>query len=152
MSNEPVVTAIRPLLPGDYEKWLALWKGYQIFYETNIPEEVSRESFRRMLDPAEPTAGALAFQGENAIGMVNWIFHRSNWTIGDYCYLQDLYVSQQSRGGGVGRQLIEHVYAEARKAGCPMVYWLTHETNATARLLYDRIATHQGFIKYRKDL
>ena len=152
MSNESVVPAIRPLLPGDYEKWLALWKGYQIFYETSIPEEVSRESFRRMLDPAEPTAGALAWQREKAIGMVNWIFHRSNWTIGDYCYLQDLFVSEQSRGAGVGRQLIEHVYAEARRAGSPMVYWLTHETNATARLLYDRIATHQGFIKYRKDL
>jgi GNAT superfamily N-acetyltransferase len=52
----------------------------------------------------------------------------------------------------VGRQLIEHVYAEARQAGCPMVYWLTHEKNCTARLLYDRIAIHQGFIKYRKDL
>ncbi len=124
-----------------------------VFYETTIPEEVSRESFRRMLDPAEPTAGALAFHGvKTAIGMVNWIFHRSNWTIGDYCYLQDLYVHEHIRGSGVGRQLIEHVYAEARKAGCPVVYWLTHETNTTARRLYDRIATHQGFIKYRKDL
>lgn len=147
-----MVTSIRPLLADDYETWLELWKGYQIFYETSIPETVSRESFRRMVDPAEPTAGALAMRGDDAIGMVNWIFHRSNWSIGDYCYLQDLYVSEHSRGSGVGRLLIEHVYAEAGKAGCPCVYWLTHETNATARILYDRIAKHQGFIKYRKDL
>jgi len=152
MRNESPLTSIRPLAPGDYEIWLDLWKRYQAFYETSIPEEVSRESFRRMLDPVEPTVGALAFQGDRAVGMVNWIFHRSNWTIGDNCYLQDLYVDEQRRGGGVGRQLIEYVYAQARKAGCPIVYWLTHETNKTARLLYDRIATHQGFIKYRKDL
>jgi ribosomal protein S18 acetylase RimI-like enzyme len=147
-----MAASIRPLSLEDYEKWLPLWKNYQSFYETSIPDEVSRESFRRMLDPAEPTAGALAFQGESPIGMVHWIFHRSNWTIGDCCYLQDLYVSEKSRGSGVGRLLIEHVYVEARKAGSPFVYWLTHESNAAARLLYDRIATHQGFIKYRKDL
>ena len=152
MEKQPAPIFIRPLAAADYERWLALWKLYQMFYETSIPEEVSQESFRRMLDPHESTAGALAFQGETAVGMVNWIFHRSNWTIGDYCYLQDLYVSEKMRGAGVGRLLIEHVSAEARKAYCCCVYWLTHETNATARLLYDRIAKHHGFIKYRKEL
>jgi GNAT superfamily N-acetyltransferase len=152
MEKQTLPIFLRPLAAGDYERWLALWKLYQIFYETSIPEEVSQESFRRMLDPHEPTAGALAFQGENAIGMVNWIFHRSNWTLGDYCYLQDLYVSETIRGTGVGRMLIEYVAQEARQRNCCCVYWLTHETNATARLLYDRIAKHHGFIKYRKEL
>jgi GNAT superfamily N-acetyltransferase len=152
MNKQSPATSIRPLVPGDYAEWLDLWKRYQVFYQTSIPEEVSRESFRRMLDPREPTFGALALQGDSPIGMVNWIFHRSNWTVGNCCYLQDLYVNEQSRGSGVGRLLIEHVYAEAMSAGSPYVYWLTHETNAPARLLYDRIATHQGFIKYRKDL
>ena len=105
-----------------------------------------------MLDSAEPTFGALAMHGDSAVGLVHWIFHRSNWTIGNYCYLQDLYVSDEIRGRGTGRALIECVYQEARRAGCSCVYWLTHETNATARLLYDRIAANAGFIKYRKDL
>jgi GNAT superfamily N-acetyltransferase len=140
------------LSAADYEKWLPLWKSYQTFYKTNLPDEVTRESFRRMLDPAEPTFGALAWQDQNAMGMVHWIFHRSNWSLGDYCYLQDLYVNDESRGLGVGRMLIEHVYAEARKAGCSRVYWLTHETNATAMALYDRIAERSGFVQYRKIL
>jgi GNAT superfamily N-acetyltransferase len=54
------------------------------------------------------------------------------------------------RGGGVGRALIEHVYAEAHRAKSPRVYWLTHQTNADAMLLYDRIADRSGFIQYRK--
>ena len=140
------------LSAADYEKWLPLWKRYQTFYKANLPDEVTRESFRRMLDPAEPTFGALAWQDQNAMGMVHWIFHRSNWSLGDYCYLQDLYVDDESRGLGVGRMLIEHVYAEARKAGCSRVYWLTHETNATAMALYDRIAERSGFVQYRKIL
>ncbi|MBN3820230.1 GNAT family N-acetyltransferase, partial [Paraburkholderia sp. Se-20369] len=48
--------------------------------------------------------------------------------------------------------LIEAVYARAREAGASRVYWLTHETNTTARALYDRVATNAGFIQYRKDL
>ena len=143
---------IRQLSAADYETWLPLWKSYQAFYKATIPEEVTRESFRRMLDPEEPTFGALAFLDGRAIGVVHWIFHRSNWSVGDYCYLQDLYVSEGSRGKGQGRLLIEHVYADARKAGCSRVYWLTHETNQTAMLLYDHVAEKSGFVQYRKTL
>jgi hypothetical protein len=48
--------------------------------------------------------------------------------------------------------LIEAVYAAAREAGSPRVYWMTHETNAQARILYDKIAERSGFIQYRKAL
>jgi GNAT superfamily N-acetyltransferase len=75
-----------------------------------------------MLDPGEPTFGALAFEGDHAIGLVHWILHRSNWTIQGYCYLQDLFVQPESRGRGVGRSLIEHVYSEAQKAGCSRIF------------------------------
>ena len=54
------------------------------------------------------------------------------------------------RGKGVGGALIESVYERARAAGSPRVYWLTHETNHTARQLYDRVAENSGFIFYRK--
>jgi len=86
------------------------------------------------------------------VGLVHHIRHRSCWTTGDYCYLQDLFVSPALRGSGIGRKLIEHVYAEASRAGCARVYWLTHETNATAIRLYDRVAERSGFVQYRKNL
>ena len=145
-------TSIHALVAADYERWLPLWQGYQTFYKANVSAEITRESFRRMLDPVEPAFGALALQDDRAVGLVHWIFHRSNWSIGDYCYLQDLYVSEEARGLGLGRLLIEHVYAAARKAGCSRVYWLTHETNSNAMLLYDRIAEKSGFVQYKKTL
>jgi GNAT superfamily N-acetyltransferase len=64
--------------------------------------------------------------------------------------LQDLFVAEVARGQGLGRALIEAVYREARAAGASRVYWLTHETNATARALYDKLADRPGFIQYRK--
>lgn len=52
----------------------------------------------------------------------------------------------------MGRALIEAVYAHAKAAGGNRVYWLTHETNATAMQLYDNIATKSGFVQYVKNL
>ncbi len=141
---------IRAFQPGDYDGWLPLWRGYQAFYRVDIPDDVSRVTWARLLDPAEPMWGALAVHGANAIGLVHWIRHRSCWTVGDYCYLQDLYVVEVARGGGAGGRLIEHVYAAARELGCARVYWLTHESNENAMKLYDRVADRSGFIQYRK--
>ncbi len=141
---------IRPVTAADHAAWLPLWQAYQRFYHSDIPAEVSAVTWQRFLDPSEPMHAALAWQDGVAIGLVHWIFHRSCWTVGDYCYLQDLFVADNVRGGGIGRALIEHVYAEAQAAGASRVHWLTQEDNAQARLLYDRIATRSGFIQYRQ--
>ncbi|VFR54311.1 Acetyltransferase [plant metagenome] len=135
---------------NDFDVWLALWKGYQRFYEVDIPEPVMRKTWERLLDPAEPMHAALAWVGGQALGLVHSIYHRSAWTTGGYCYLQDLFVADDARGNGVGRALIEHVYAHAQQNGASRVYWLTHETNQNAMQLYDRIADRSGFIQYRK--
>jgi GNAT superfamily N-acetyltransferase len=141
---------IRPIDANDYDAWLPLWKGYQDFYRVDIADAVTRNTWKRLLDPAEPMNAALAERDGRAIGLVHWIFHRSTWTDGDYCYLQDLFVAPDVRGAGAGRALIEHVYAGAKRHGAARVYWLTHETNEVAMRLYDRIAGKSGFIQYRK--
>ena len=143
---------IRSITDADFDVWLPLWKGYQAFYQVDIPEDATRTTWARMLNPVEPIHAALAYHEGRAVGLVHWIFHRSTWTPGDYCYLQDLFVDPEVRGTGHGRQLIEHVYAQARAAHAARVYWLTQETNTTARQLYDRVADQPGFIQYRKTL
>lgn len=141
---------IRPISASDFEAWLPLWRGYQTFYKVDIPEDISKQTWQRFLDESEPMHAALAWQDGKAIGMVHWIYHRSCWTSGDYCYLQDLYVDENLRGTGAGRKLIEHVYDEARNADAARVYWLTQNDNFTAMKLYDRIGDKSGFIQYRK--
>lgn len=137
-------------LSGDqHDAWLPLWRGYQAFYKVDIPADVSAVTWSRLLDPAEPMGAALAWDGSRAVGLVHHIRHRSCWTVGDYIYLQDLFVSPESRGLKVGRKLIEYVYGVARTQGCARVHWLTHESNTDAMLLYDRIATRSGFVQYR---
>ncbi len=143
---------VRAVVAADHDAWLPLWRGYQAFYRVDIPDAVSAVTWARFLDPAQPMWAALAFEGERAVGMVHWLTHRSCWTVEDNCYLQDLFAAPDTRGRGIGRALVEHVYAAARAMNCARVYWLTHETNANAMLLYDRIAEKSGFLQYRKML
>ncbi|PTS84816.1 GNAT family N-acetyltransferase [Pseudomonas sp. HMWF032] len=141
---------IRPITPADHAAWLPLWQGYLHFYQSALPAEVSAMTWQRFLDPSEPTHAALAWRDGQAVGLVQWIFHRTNWSVEHSCYLQDLFVGSDQRGGGIGRLLIEHVYTQAQAAGCSRVHWLTQETNYPGRQLYDRIAERSGFIQYRK--
>ncbi|WP_342108784.1 GNAT family N-acetyltransferase [Methylobacterium sp. SI9] len=150
MNADTEALAIRPIGPGDRAAWLPLWRGYQAFYRVDLSEAVTDTTWARLNDPAEPVDGALAWRGAEAVGLVHHIRHRSAWTIGDYCYLQDLFVADGTRGLGIGRRLIEHVYEAAKAAGCARVHWLTHETNTDAMQLYDRIAEKSGFVQYRK--
>jgi len=141
---------IRPVSAADDAAWLPLWQGYQRFYMTEIPAATSEVTWQRFLDPAEPMFAAQAWHEGQAIGLVHWLYHRSTWTVGDYCYLQDLFIAKDLRSSGVGRQLIEHVYTQAQAAGCSRVHWLTHETNSRAMLLYERIGERSGFVQFRK--
>jgi len=141
---------IRAIRADERADWEPLWKGYQAFYKVVISEQTTAMTWARLHDPAEPMEVLGAYMDDRLCGIVHYLFHRSCWTIGDYCYLQDLFVAEGVRNLGLGRALILAVEERARAAGASRVYWLTHETNTDARVLYDRLAERSGFIQYRK--
>jgi GNAT superfamily N-acetyltransferase len=147
---------IRPLAEADLDAWLPLWAGYNRFYgrfgDTALPGAVTRSTWSRFFDPAEPVHALVAEIDGALAGLVHYLFHRSTTLIEPTCYLQDLFTSEAVRGQGVGEALIRAVYAAAKAAGGSVVYWHTHETNAVARKLYDRVAANSGFLVYRQRL
>jgi GNAT superfamily N-acetyltransferase len=152
----PEKLQIRFVARNDFDKWLPLWDGYNAFYgrsgPTALPREITAMTWSRFFDAYEPVHALVAESGGDLLGLTHYLFHRSTTLIEPVCYLQDLFTAQAARGKGVGRALIEGVYQQARLAGSPRVYWQTHETNRAARLLYDKVAEHQGFIIYRKQV
>ena len=141
---------IRAIRADERADWEPLWKGYQAFYKVVISEQTTAMTWARLHDPAEPMEVLGAYMDDRLCGIVHYLFHRSCWTIGDYCYLQDLFVAEGMRNLGLGRALIAAVEERARAAGASRVYWLTQESNVAARALYDRLAERSGFIQYRK--
>lgn len=148
--------AIRAVRPTDFDGWLPLWLGYNAFYGragASAPTDaLTRTNWARFLDPREPMQALVAERDGVLVGLAHMVFHRNTSLLGFTCYLQDLFAAPELRGRGIGRALIEALYARARDAGAERVYWHTHESNAAGRALYDRVAAHAGFLLYRHDL
>lgn len=143
---------VRDLRSEDLPSWRRLWTGYLEFYESSVSEEVYETTFARLLDGKRTNQGAMLAVDthDNAVGLAHFIIHPHNWSVEDVVYLQDLYVDPDVRGAGVGRALIEAVYAVADANDTPSVYWMTQEFNETARQLYDRLARLTPFIQYQR--
>ena len=142
---------IRPLenTADDHAQWLELWHGYLAFYESQVSAETSARNWAGFHDAESPLDALGAFDAEGKmLGMAMTVMHESTWSVAPRCYLNDLYTIPAARGQGVGRALIEAVYAMAKARGCAKVHWLTHESNVTAQSLYNQLAVNEGFIQY----
>lgn len=142
---------VRALAPSDKTEWRRLWQQYLTFYNTTLDDAIFDVYFERLLgDDPRDFNGFIAEWDGKPVGLTHYIYHRHGWKVEEVCYLQDLWADPDVRGKGIGRALIEAVYAAASKAGAPNVYWLTAQDNATARRLYDRVGTQTPFIKYQR--
>ena len=142
---------IRPLenTPEDYVQWLTLWHSYLNFYESSVSAETTAHNWAGFHNADSPIDALAAFDAEGKmLGMAMTVMHESTWSVAPRCYLNDLYTVPEARGQGIGRLLIEAVYAMAKARGCAKVHWLTHESNLTAQSLYNQLAVNEGFIQY----
>ncbi len=152
----PERVEVRSVQHADFSAWKPLWDGYNAFYgrknETALRPEITQIAWQRFFDPNEPVFALVADAEGKLLGLAHYLLHRSTTRIELTCYLQDLFTAQSERGRGIGRTLIQAVYERARAEGIRRVYWHTHESNVAGRLLYDKVATHAGFIVYGQEL
>jgi GNAT superfamily N-acetyltransferase len=129
---------IAPITDGEFEELLPLISAYQRFYEVGeIDEARNRAFFRRFLAPSEDGLLLGARLGGRLIGYACLYWHFSSLEAVESVLMNDLYVSEEARGGGVGRALIEATAEVARERGVPFVEWSTAPDNHTAQRLYD---------------
>lgn len=138
---------IGELRPEDRAAWEVLARGYKAFYRTPTTDEQYQRTWRDLLDEGTGFYGFCARLDGQLVGITHYLFHPWFW-YGDACYLQDLFVAEAARGQGAARALIERVAGAARGQGATRLYWLTQENNARARLLYDKLARFNGFLRY----
>ena len=141
---------VRRVRADDHQAWLPLWRGYQAFYAMDLSDSTSVTTWQRFLDPTELMHAAVAEQDGTVVGLAHFTEHRSTGSAIDVVYLQDLFTADAARGRGVGRALVEHVYAHALAMGSGRVHWLTNRDNTAAQRLYDTLAERSPFMQYRK--
>ncbi|MEP7155583.1 MAG: GNAT family N-acetyltransferase [Betaproteobacteria bacterium] len=138
--------AIAPLQPADLDRWNALALGYKTFYETSLPDSEYASAWKRLM-AGDGVFGLGAKLDGRLVGITHYLYHTSVWAQ-KVCYLQDLFVEPDARGHGVARALIEAVAIASKNADASRLYWMTKESNLTARQLYDKVAKFHGFIRY----
>jgi GNAT superfamily N-acetyltransferase len=138
------------LAPPDRAVWEELFRGYNAFYQVEHEQSMYDRAWNEFQADARMHALGAWLDGSLA-GIVHFLVHPST-TDPDVCYLEDLFTAPLYRGLGVGRALIGAVRDWAAARECSRVYWLTRDTNATARALYDKVAVNHGFIMYSIEL
>jgi GNAT superfamily N-acetyltransferase len=141
---------IRPIGVDDRERWELLWHDYLDFYRAVLTPEVTEGTWAALCDPTSAVHGLVAEQEAQLAGLAHLVLHPTTWATHPTCYLEDLYVAKQLRGGDVAHRLIDAVYGFADGFGTASVYWLTQEYNAPARSLYDTLAHRTSFVVYRR--
>lgn len=148
-----VTVAVRELRAADRPAWEALWEGYLAFYRQPLPAEVTEETFRRLLAREQGMFALVAADAtDQPIGFSHAVVHATTWSVDTSCYLEDLYVSPDARGGDLGRRLIEETGAAGRERGAGLLYWRTQQFNGRARSLYDRVGQLTSSVLYEKPL
>jgi GNAT superfamily N-acetyltransferase len=141
-----MATRIAALQPADRSAWEVLARGYKEFYNTPTLDAEYDRAWSRLLTH-DGVFGLAASTDGQLVGIAHYLFHTSVWAA-TTCYLQDLFTAPAARGRGVARTLIEAVATQARERGAARYYWLTQQHNTVARVLYDKVGKHQGFIRY----
>jgi len=141
---------IEPITEEQLESLLPMIAAYQRFYEVeNIDEERNRSFFSRFLAPSEHGMLLGAWRGEKLIGYACLYWHFNSLLAAGTVLMNDLYVTADHRGEGIGRALIEASAAVGRRRGAPQLEWVTAPDNTTAQRLYDSIgAAREDSVEY----
>jgi len=151
-SGSGAVVTVRRLGAEDLEAWRGLWRGYTGFYRAELGDELSEDTFGRLCEGGDLIGLVAVEEGGGLVGIAHLVMHESTWSTASSCYLQDLYVDPEARGGGAARALFDAIYEEARGRGADRVYWHTQQFNGAARSLYDTVGQLTSFVVYEREL
>ena len=121
----------------DLDDVVRLIAAFRDWWGKDVPadDEIRRTVGLLLADPT--TEFFLARdEGERAVGVCQVRYRLSVWTGSDDCWLEDLYVDEDARGGGYGRALVEAAVASARERGCKRIELDVNEQNTDALRFY----------------
>jgi len=127
------------------EQLLPLIAAYQRFYEAEeIDEARNRRFFGRFTSSDAEGRILAAFLEDDPVGFATLYWHKSSLSPGDTVLMNDLYVEEGQRAGGIGRALIEASAEVARERGIAVLEWATAPDNKRAQALYDSFGAERS--------
>lgn len=139
---------IRRVTAADEAKWSALYAGYRAFYLLEDDASAVSRTWEWVSQGQHGLTGLIAILDDAIVGLANVrrFARPSSATIG--LYLDDLFTAPEARGAGVATALLREAAAIADAEGASVVRWITAADNATARRVYDSVATATAWVTY----
>jgi len=125
----------------DLPDLLPLMRGYCDFYEVAPADDALLEMSRVLIDDPERQGLQLIARddGGRAVGFATIFWTWSTLSADRLGVMNDLFVSQDARGGGVADALIAACTDQCRERGVPELAWQTAKTNLRAQAVYERV-------------
>ena len=130
---------------ADLPDLLPLMRGYCDFYEVAPPDDALLALARTLIaDPEREGLHLIARDdGGAAVGFATVFWTWSTLTAGRLGVMNDLFVSEEARGGGVAEALIAACAEKCRERGAGSLDWQTAHTNRRAQAVYDRVGARR---------
>jgi GNAT superfamily N-acetyltransferase len=131
------MTLIRPATPADVPTILRFVRDLATFEREPDAVEATAPMLLDALFGAAPAAETVIAEGaDGPVGFALFFHNFSTWTGRHGLYLEDLYVTPDARGQGVGAALLRHLAALALDRGCARFEWSVLDWNEGAVRFY----------------
>jgi GNAT superfamily N-acetyltransferase len=134
------VIGVRPATAGDVATILGFVRDLATFEREPDAVEATEATLAEALFGPRPAAEAVIAETDGTVLGFALFFHNfSTWTGKRGVYLEDLYVTPEARGQGVGKALLRHIAELALTRGCARFEWSVLDWNADAIAFYRAI-------------
>lgn len=125
---------------ADLPDLLPLMRGYCDFYEVDPPDEALLAMSRALIaDPDGEGVQLIARDGDRAAAGFATIFWTwSTLSASRIGVMNDLFVADDARGGGLADALIAECVERCRERGATSLGWQTAKDNHRAQAVYER--------------
>jgi len=148
VENVIKITEIRLVNTSDEIVWREMWSDYNAFYGALVPDKTTTSTWNRIIDKESKIGALVAICDGKPIGFANYVLHDYSWSQGFACLMDDLFVIPKARGKGAAKLMIQTLIDMGHEHNWTRVYWMTREGNETARKLYDKFCSTDGFVRY----
>jgi ribosomal protein S18 acetylase RimI-like enzyme len=139
---------IRKLEQKDKENWTKLYKGYANFYKVPMNTGVL-DTLWSWIQDENHDVKAICFVLESKIVGIAHYRTMPRPIKGQYIgFLDDLFVEQEFRSQKIAQKMISHLRSLSKANNWDGIRWITHSSNKTAKILYDKIGKNTGFELY----
>lgn len=124
----------------DLKELVHLCQLHAAFEKSDFESEHKEQKLGEHLFSAQPGLYCLVVeQDDKVIGYATYMRQFSTWDSNFYVYMDCLFITEESRGLGIGEKLMTRIKEETTRLGCDLIQWQTPKFNQRAMKFYNRM-------------